>query len=243
MEAPSCLSHLSSFCQVPRTSDVSCTVINEICRSRSWGPPASLPQPFRPLALPLFSVTMWRDRRRRFTRREGYHQRNEMTELLKGTLEGIVLTVLFGATPPMVRWQVAAPRAGLTDIAEGTVYALLVRIEQRGLVDVERNHQRKSARQAQVYALNARGHEYLEESGKGAVSRSTSSNSSTKKGKAMMKVAQLDRMYQKKAPLPRILPAGARMSFRRTTETAIDTLERYMEYFGPGKAGSLLPML
>jgi len=51
---------------------------------------------------------------------------------------------------------------GFSDIAEGTVYALLIRIEQRGLVDVEKVHSGKGPPR-KVYSLNAQGQAYLEE--------------------------------------------------------------------------------
>ena len=51
---------------------------------------------------------------------------------------------------------------GFSDIAEGTVYALLVRIEQRGLVDVEKVPSEKGPPR-KVYSLNAQGQAYLEE--------------------------------------------------------------------------------
>jgi PadR family transcriptional regulator, regulatory protein PadR len=86
----------------------------------------------------------------------------QMTELLKGTLEGIVLAVL--SAQPAYGYEITARlrEQGFSDIAEGTVYALLVRIEQRGLVDVERTPSEKGPPR-KVYALNATGHEYLEE--------------------------------------------------------------------------------
>ena len=60
------------------------------------------------------------------------------TEMLKGTLEGIVLALLSGR--PAYGYEITAwlREQGFTDIAEGTVYALLIRVEQRGLVDVEK---------------------------------------------------------------------------------------------------------
>ncbi len=60
----------------------------------------------------------------------------QMTEMLKGTLEGLVLAVL--SVQSAYGYEITAwlREQGFTDIAEGTVYALLVRIEQRGLVDV-----------------------------------------------------------------------------------------------------------
>ncbi|MCZ0734993.1 PadR family transcriptional regulator [Phreatobacter sp. AB_2022a] len=47
-------------------------------------------------------------------------------------------------------------------MAEGTVYALLVRIEQRGLVDVEKVPSDKGPPR-KVYSLNARGRDDLAE--------------------------------------------------------------------------------
>jgi len=51
---------------------------------------------------------------------------------------------------------------GSQRIAEGTIYALLIRIEQRGLVDVEKVPSGKGPPR-KVYSLNAQGQEYLEE--------------------------------------------------------------------------------
>jgi PadR family transcriptional regulator PadR len=86
----------------------------------------------------------------------------QMTEMLKGTLEGFVLAILAGQ--PAYGYEITARlRAkGLSDIAEGTVYALLIRIEQRGLVDVEKVPSEKGPPR-KVYSLNAQGREYLEE--------------------------------------------------------------------------------
>lgn len=86
----------------------------------------------------------------------------QMTEMLKGVLEGIVLSIL--STRPAYGYEITAQlRAqGFSDIAEGTVYALLVRIEQRGFVDVEKVPSEKGPPR-KVYSLNAQGREYLEE--------------------------------------------------------------------------------
>ncbi|MFC6022055.1 PadR family transcriptional regulator [Plantactinospora solaniradicis] len=50
----------------------------------------------------------------------------------------------------------------LTEMLKGTVYALLVRIEHRGLVDVEKVPSEKGPPR-KVYSLNAQGREHLEE--------------------------------------------------------------------------------
>jgi PadR family transcriptional regulator PadR len=82
--------------------------------------------------------------------------------MLKGILEGVVLAIL--SMRPAYGYEITARlRAeGFSDIAEGTVYALLVRIEQRGLVDVEKVPSEKGPPR-KVYSLNAEGREYLED--------------------------------------------------------------------------------
>jgi PadR family transcriptional regulator PadR len=87
---------------------------------------------------------------------------NQMTEMLKGTLEGIVLTVLLER--PAYGYDITARlrEQGFSDLVEGTVYALLIRVEQRGLVDVERVPSEKGPPR-KVYTLNAKGREQLEE--------------------------------------------------------------------------------
>jgi PadR family transcriptional regulator PadR len=85
-----------------------------------------------------------------------------MTEMLKGTLEGIVLAIL--SVRPAYGYEITARLRGqgFSDIAEGTVYALLVRIEQRGFVDVEKIPSEKGPPR-KVYSLNASGQDYLDE--------------------------------------------------------------------------------
>lgn len=87
---------------------------------------------------------------------------NQMTEMLKGTLEGIVLANL--AVQPAYGYEITARlrEQGFSDIVEGTVYALLVRIEQRGFVDVAKVPSEKGPPR-KVYSLNAAGAENLDE--------------------------------------------------------------------------------
>ncbi|WP_106813870.1 PadR family transcriptional regulator [Microbacterium timonense] len=84
------------------------------------------------------------------------------TEMLKGTLEGIVLAIL--SARPAYGYEITSwlRDQGFSDIAEGTVYALLVRVEQRGLVDVEKVPSEKGPPR-KVYSLNAQGSEQLAE--------------------------------------------------------------------------------
>lgn len=86
----------------------------------------------------------------------------QMTELLKGTLEGIVLAIV--SVRPAYGYEITARlrEQGFSDIAEGTVYALLVRVEQRGLVDIERVPSDKGPPR-KVYTLGEAGQAYLEE--------------------------------------------------------------------------------
>jgi PadR family transcriptional regulator PadR len=85
-----------------------------------------------------------------------------MTEMLKGTLEGIVLAIL--RKRPAYGYEITGRlrEMGFADIAEGTVYALLVRVEQKGLVDVEKVPSEKGPSR-KVYSLNVRGRAYLDE--------------------------------------------------------------------------------
>jgi PadR family transcriptional regulator PadR len=87
---------------------------------------------------------------------------NQMTEMLKGTLEGMVLAIL--ADRPAYGYEITARLRdqGFTDLVEGTVYALLVRIEQRGFVDVEKVPSEKGPPR-KVFTLNTAGREQLEE--------------------------------------------------------------------------------
>ena len=85
-----------------------------------------------------------------------------VTEMLKGTLEGIVLAILSGQSAYGYEITAWLREQGFSDIAEGTVYALLIRVEQRGLVDVEKVPSEKGPPR-KVYSLNARGRDYLDE--------------------------------------------------------------------------------
>lgn len=86
----------------------------------------------------------------------------QITEMLKGTLEGIVLAILAGRAAYGYEITSWLRDQGFTEIAEGTVYAILVRVEQRGLVDVEKVPSEKGPPR-KVYSLNDAGREYLNE--------------------------------------------------------------------------------
>ncbi|MFM2720741.1 PadR family transcriptional regulator [Microbacterium mcarthurae (nom. nud.)] len=84
------------------------------------------------------------------------------TEMLKGVLEGVVLAVL--ARRPAYGYEITADLRdrGFADLAEGTVYAILVRIEQRGLVDIEKVASEKGPPR-KVFTLNDNGRAQLAE--------------------------------------------------------------------------------
>jgi PadR family transcriptional regulator PadR len=86
----------------------------------------------------------------------------QLTEMLKGILEGIVLAILSDRSAYGYEITAWLRDQGFSDIAEGTVYALLIRVEQRGLVDVEKVPSEKGPPR-KVYSLNAQGREYLDE--------------------------------------------------------------------------------
>jgi PadR family transcriptional regulator PadR len=86
---------------------------------------------------------------------------SQMTEMLKGTLEGIVLAIL--AVRPAYGYEITARlrEEGFSELVEGTVYALLIRIEQRGFVDVEKVPSEKGPPR-KVYSLNPHGRAQLD---------------------------------------------------------------------------------
>lgn len=86
----------------------------------------------------------------------------QLTEMLKGTLEGIVLAIL--SDRPAYGYEITSwlRDRGFAEIAEGTVYALLIRIEKRGLVDVAKVPSEKGPPR-KVYSINDEGRRYLDE--------------------------------------------------------------------------------
>ncbi|MCS0500381.1 PadR family transcriptional regulator [Protaetiibacter mangrovi] len=86
----------------------------------------------------------------------------QMTEMLKGFLEGMLLAEI--ARRPAHGYDITARlrELGFTDLVEGTVYAVLLRLEQRGLVDIEKVPSEKGPPR-KVYSLNGRGRESLDE--------------------------------------------------------------------------------
>ena len=61
-----------------------------------------------------------------------------ITEMLKGVLEGCVLEVI--SRKPTYGYDITQQlrKLGFTDVVEGTVYTILVRLEKNGLVSIEK---------------------------------------------------------------------------------------------------------
>jgi DNA-binding PadR family transcriptional regulator len=86
---------------------------------------------------------------------------DDLTELLKGVLEGCVLHILSrggGYGYQIVR---SLNQAGFSSVSEGTVYPILLRLENRGLVEVSRMRS-EAGPPRKVYTLNGAGREALE---------------------------------------------------------------------------------
>ena len=83
-----------------------------------------------------------------------------LTEMLKGTLEGCVLQVIASEATYGYAITRRLNELGFTDVVEGTVYTILLRLEKNGLVQVT---QRPSGMgpPRKFYALNSAGREEL----------------------------------------------------------------------------------
>ncbi|MFC4590244.1 PadR family transcriptional regulator [Sphaerisporangium corydalis] len=59
---------------------------------------------------------------------------DDLTEMLKGTLEGCVLEIIGGEETYGYAITRRLNELGFTDVVEGTVYTILLRLEKNGLV-------------------------------------------------------------------------------------------------------------
>lgn len=83
-----------------------------------------------------------------------------LTELLKGSLEGIVLQHISRGETYGYEITHYLIDLGFEDIVEGTVYTVLLRLEKKGLLTVERRPSDLGP-QRKFYQLNAAGADYL----------------------------------------------------------------------------------
>lgn len=84
----------------------------------------------------------------------------EITELLKGNLEGCVLAII--NHEPTYGYQITQRlnQLGFTDIVEGTVYTVLIRLERGELVTIEKRPSTQGPMR-KFYSLNSNGQAQL----------------------------------------------------------------------------------
>ncbi|HEV2637711.1 MAG TPA: PadR family transcriptional regulator [Actinocrinis sp.] len=85
----------------------------------------------------------------------------DLTEMLKGTLEGCVLEII--GTEETYGYAITRRlnELGFTDVIEGTVYTILLRLERNGLVQVAKRPSGMGPPR-KFYALNDAGRAELE---------------------------------------------------------------------------------
>lgn len=85
---------------------------------------------------------------------------NNITEMLKGVLEGSILEIISRRTTYGYDITQQLQRLGFEDVVEGTVYTILVRLEKNGLVDTEKKPSEVGPPR-KFYQLTTLGHEEL----------------------------------------------------------------------------------
>ena len=85
---------------------------------------------------------------------------DNITEMLKGVLEGCVLEVI--SREPTYGYDITQQlrRLGFADVVEGTVYTILVRLEKNGLVSTEKKPSEVGPPR-KFYSLTESGHNEL----------------------------------------------------------------------------------
>lgn len=81
---------------------------------------------------------------------------DDLTELLKGVLEGAVLQILARGGNYGYEIVRALNQIGFESVSEGTVYPILVRLEKKHLVDVAKKRSELGPPR-KIYTLNAAG--------------------------------------------------------------------------------------
>jgi DNA-binding PadR family transcriptional regulator len=84
----------------------------------------------------------------------------DLTEMLKGTLEGCVLQIIGGEETYGYAITRLLNEVGFDGVVEGTVYTILLRLERNGLVEVTRRPSEQGPPR-KFYALNSAGREEL----------------------------------------------------------------------------------
>ncbi|MHC1695680.1 MAG: PadR family transcriptional regulator [Eubacteriales bacterium] len=81
-----------------------------------------------------------------------------LTEMLKGVLEGCVLEIISRGETYGYEITRRLNSLGFTDVVDGTVYTILVRLEKNNLVDIEKKPSDLGPPR-KFYKLNQAGHE------------------------------------------------------------------------------------
>jgi PadR family transcriptional regulator, regulatory protein PadR len=84
----------------------------------------------------------------------------DLTEMLKGVLEGCVLEIINRGETYGYEITRRLNALGFTDVVEGTVYTILVRLEKNKLVDIEKRSSDMGPPR-KFFALNDAGREEL----------------------------------------------------------------------------------
>lgn len=86
---------------------------------------------------------------------------NNITEMLKGVLEGSVLEII--SRKPTYGYDITQQlrKLGFEDVVEGTVYTILVRLERGNLVSIEKRPSDVGPPR-KFYSLTKSGHDELE---------------------------------------------------------------------------------
>lgn len=85
-----------------------------------------------------------------------------LTEMLKGVLEGCVLEIISRGETYGYEITRRLNALGLTEVVDGTVYTILVRLEKNRLVDIEKKPSELGPPR-KFYVLNTEGHRELAE--------------------------------------------------------------------------------
>ncbi|MGW0212620.1 PadR family transcriptional regulator [Streptomyces sp. NPDC003233] len=85
---------------------------------------------------------------------------DDLTEMLKGTLEGCVLEIIGREETYGYAITRRLNELGFADVIEGTVYTILLRLERKGLVQVTKRPSEVGPPR-KFYALNDAGREEL----------------------------------------------------------------------------------
>ncbi|WP_433747345.1 PadR family transcriptional regulator [Falsibacillus pallidus] len=84
-----------------------------------------------------------------------------ITEMLKGVLEGCVLEIISRGETYGYEITQQLRALGFTDVIEGTVYTITMRLEKNNLVNIEKKPSTMGPPR-KFYTLNEAGHEQLE---------------------------------------------------------------------------------